>query len=369
MNKHYDNILDLVLDTKIKEEKDGYYAFEDTVFYGEKGGMDSDEGTINGLKVLDLKWENDILFHKVDGTLNDPIHMEVDKKIRFIHTAPQTASHILDGYFETKGLYMPSINFDPNNQWLEINSKDITDKDIEEAQEFINNVINEDIEVEITYTNGKDYPDEKYQQFDELRIIKIGDINIQPCGTIHVNKTSQIGNFVFLHHEKSSRGTKVFFTCNETSNKKLKEYDDIVKALDKTFSCKDEEILDKANTLNETNRELKKKIDDLNKTLIGYKVEEILASGSTKFDVEDEKQFRTIAQQLMNKVSDDKTYYSVNGNEVYFAIISPLNKARDILESYKEKFVVIGGGSPKMVTAKTDDVKAFLEMIEGKDSE
>lgn len=363
MNKHYDNIKDLLLDTKIKEEKDGYYAFEDTVFYGEKGGMDSDEGTINGLKVIDLKWDGDVLYHKVDGALSDPIHMEVDGKVRFLHTAPQTALHILDGYYESKGLYIPSVSFDLNNQWFEVNSKDITENDIEETQEYINKAIRDDIEVEISYMNGKDYPDEEYQKFDELRIITIGDLNRQPCGTIHVSKTSMISNFVLLNHEKTSRGTRIYYTCHESTNNKLKEYNTIIKNLNKTLSCKDEEILDKVNSLSEVNKQHKKQIDDLNKTLVEYKVSDILANGSNKIEVEDEKQFRLIAQQLMNKVSEEKTYYSINGNEVLFAIISPDNKARDILEAYKEKFNVAGGGSPKMVTAKTDNVETFLEMV------
>ena len=36
MNLHYDHYKETVLDTVIKEEKDGYYCFEDTIFYGEK---------------------------------------------------------------------------------------------------------------------------------------------------------------------------------------------------------------------------------------------------------------------------------------------------------------------------------------------
>ena len=66
---HYDNLLNLSCDTTIATEKDGYYTFKETVFYGEKGGMPGDKGTINGQDVIDLKWENDILYHKVDGTL------------------------------------------------------------------------------------------------------------------------------------------------------------------------------------------------------------------------------------------------------------------------------------------------------------
>ena len=84
--QHYDNLLNLSCDTTIATEKDGYYAFKETVFYGEKGGMPGDKGTINGLEVIDLKWEDDILYHKVDGILENPIHMEVDKEI--IHHRP-----------------------------------------------------------------------------------------------------------------------------------------------------------------------------------------------------------------------------------------------------------------------------------------
>ena len=34
MNRNYDDFLKLTLDTRIKTVRDGWYAFEDTVFYG-----------------------------------------------------------------------------------------------------------------------------------------------------------------------------------------------------------------------------------------------------------------------------------------------------------------------------------------------
>ena len=52
MNRNYDDFLKLTLDTRIKTVRDGWYAFEDTVFYGEKGGALADEGEINGQKAV-----------------------------------------------------------------------------------------------------------------------------------------------------------------------------------------------------------------------------------------------------------------------------------------------------------------------------
>ena len=74
-NDHFEQ---LELKTTIKEEKEGYYQFEETIFYGDKGGMLADVGTINGMKVTDLKYdENEVLWHKVDGILTDPIEMKL----------------------------------------------------------------------------------------------------------------------------------------------------------------------------------------------------------------------------------------------------------------------------------------------------
>ena len=47
MNPYYDDFSQLSLTTHIIDQKDDYYAFEATVFYGEKGGMPSDRGWIN----------------------------------------------------------------------------------------------------------------------------------------------------------------------------------------------------------------------------------------------------------------------------------------------------------------------------------
>ena len=152
MSRLYDDYKRIHCETVIDEERDGYYSFKDTVFYGEKGGMPSDEGTINGHKVVDLKWEGDTLFHKVDGQLEDPIVMDVDWKIREANTAVQTAFHLMDGYFGKKDMYLPAVGVALNNQWFELNTKEITEEDIEELEEK-RKLIKEDYKIGETIAN------------------------------------------------------------------------------------------------------------------------------------------------------------------------------------------------------------------------
>lgn len=70
MQGNYDDFWRLETDTTIAEEKDGAYTFEDTVFWGEKGGMPSDRGTINELPITDLTWKDGVLWHRVNGSLS-----------------------------------------------------------------------------------------------------------------------------------------------------------------------------------------------------------------------------------------------------------------------------------------------------------
>ena len=221
MNLHYDHYKETVLDTVIKEEKDGYYAFEDTVFFGEKGGMPSDKGTINGLEVLDLKWDGDTLYHKVDGTLSNPIHMEVDFLTRHNNTIVHSAIHLIHGFMVKHNLPYDAFGANLDNIWYEINTK-VEEDTLIQLEQYVRQAILDSVDIEISYINGKDYEDEFFKQFDTLRIVKIGDYDSQPCSTPHVDNTREIGSFSILSYEKSSRGIRLQAAIGSASDNKLK---------------------------------------------------------------------------------------------------------------------------------------------------
>ena len=349
MNLHYDHYKETVLDTVIKEEKDGYYCFEDTIFYGEKGGMPSDKGTINGLEVLDLKWDGDTLYHKVNGELSNPIHMEVDLFTRHTNTIVQSALHIADGFCVKHNFPLGSIGTNHDNIWYEINTE-VDDKTLDELEQYVRQAILDSIDVEISYVAGKDYGDEHYAHFDTVRIIKIGDYDKQPCGTLHVNNTSEIGSFSILSHEKTSRGTRLHCAIGMTSADHLKEVYDEYRKTAVVINPGKDKLSDVAKTLVENNKALKKELADLKKELLQFQAKAYTNSTDKVITIhEDSSLLRDIAMALVKEISDDR--FLISEKDSSLAIISHDNKARDIFNSLKDELQLNGGGAPFCVCA------------------
>lgn len=357
MNKNYDNFEKMSCQTNIVDEKDGYYAFAETIFYVEKGGMPSDVGKINGLPVIDLKIENDVVYHKVEGTLQNPIFMEVDRDTRWFNTAVQSAFHILDGYFLKKGYQGLSISYHPEHLWYETSQENISPEMLEEIENYMKEVIRQDVPVTISYICGRDYPDPEYQHFDQVRIVKFGDLDCQPCGTLHLNRTSQIGSFVVLGVEKSQRGSRLQVALEKVTNQQLREEHTILKEVEKIFNVKKENLVAHLNTLKDNQKALKDELKTLKKELLEHEMTRLLETNATvlRFEPKEQTQLQSLATMMVNQITGTKIIVGMFQESVQFAILSTTGNARDIFTSFKEKFdQVSGGGSPKIVTGKVE---------------
>ena len=181
-------------------------VFDKTIFYPEGGGQPGDEGFItsgeNKTRILGTKYINQKLVHLVTETQdfkkNDKVKLELDWSRRYSHMQVHTCLHLLCSiipYPVTGG----SIGDERGRLDFDLETK----PNKEDVLNSLNKLISDDHTVSISSITD----DELDQNPDlvrtmsvkpprgsgTIRMIKIGEnIDFQPCGGTHVQKTSEI---------------------------------------------------------------------------------------------------------------------------------------------------------------------------------
>ena len=181
-------------------------VFDKTIFYPEGGGQPGDEGFItsgeNKTRILGTKYINQKLVHLVSETQdfkkNDKVKLELDWSRRYSHMQVHTCLHLLCSiipYPVTGG----SIGDGRGRLDFDLETK----PNKEDVLNSLNKLISDDHSISISSITD----DELDQNPDlvrtmsvkpprgsgTIRMIKIGEnIDFQPCGGTHVQKTSEI---------------------------------------------------------------------------------------------------------------------------------------------------------------------------------
>ena len=200
----------------------------DSCFYAQSGGQPGDKGTIeiNGQKfnvINTIKHELGIA-HVCDQQLkitSEEVKGIIDWDHRFRLMRMHTAMHLLCAalpFYVTGGsigLEKSRIDFDLGEESFEF--------------ETLNNIINDFIQQAhpISYqwiTNEElDQQPELVRTLsvkpprtnDKIRLVKIGTIDLQPCGGTHVANTNEIGEFKFIKYEsKGKMNKRIQFTLD-----------------------------------------------------------------------------------------------------------------------------------------------------------
>lgn len=223
MNKHYDNWLDTSLDTKVKEciKKDDKYfvTLDDTVFYFESGGQSRDKGTINGKEVVDLIKDNGNYYHVLNEPVEGNVHLKVDVEDRKIRAEIHSAQHLFCCICNKK-FNAPTIAFfnDEYEIGAEMDFEILDDNVLKEIEDICNDYILKDSKVEVFYPTRQEASEHvklEKMEHDELRGVKIADIDYDMCGCIHVPSLKYLQLLKIVRYEKTSRGYKIFFLVGD----------------------------------------------------------------------------------------------------------------------------------------------------------
>ena len=179
-----------------------------TAFYAKSGGQPGDIGKIilNGkeINIIDTVYDNKqnilhVCENSNDLKIDEKIKGKINWEIRYKHMRMHTALHLLCSlipYDVTGG----QISFEKSR--LDFNVDDKIEK--EEIENKINQLVKDDHEISyqwITLEELDNQPDlvrtmsvKPPRTNNKIRLVKIGSIDLQPCGGTHVRRTKEIGN-------------------------------------------------------------------------------------------------------------------------------------------------------------------------------
>ena len=179
-----------------------------TAFYAKSGGQPGDIGKIvlNGkeINIIDTVYDNKqnilhVCENSNDLKIDEKIKGKINWEIRYKHMRMHTALHLLCSlipYDVTGG----QISYEKSR--LDFNADDKIEK--EEIENKINQLVKDDHEISyqwITLEELDNQPDlvrtmsvKPPRTNNKIRLVKIGSIDLQPCGGTHVGRTKEIGN-------------------------------------------------------------------------------------------------------------------------------------------------------------------------------
>ena len=357
------------------QNEDHYEVVLDkTIFYPHmSGGQPRDEGTIGGVKVIDVQERDDEIVHILNEPVEGNVRLSIDFGIRFDYMQQHTGQHILSYAFaELFGGNTVGFHLSESYTTIDLDIL-LTEEMVDSAERLSNRIIYENKNVtardyaydEALKLNMKKAPVE----LERLRIISIENYDDNACGGTHVKHTGEIGMIKVTKTEKYKKGTRVEFLCGQRALDDYRVKNKNISNLSALLSCKAEMLLENLEkTLNE-NKKLNKDISALNSKLNEYKARELkdeavvmdgISCVLNKSDA-DVKELRDLCSKLIEGDGCVAVLVSEIDNTCNLVIGQSKNLNLDIKSVFEQCKAIIngkGGGNNYLLQCSGDLLKA-----------
>lgn len=225
---------------KVLKAFDKYVVLDKTSFYARGGGQEPDHGTIAGYDVVDVTKHGNIVVHEVTGGLPEDgqqVSCLIDANRRRGITKHHTSTHILNSSSRNvlgSWVWQHSAFKEFDHARLDITHHSaLTDEEVKKIEKLANDKVAEDIPVTIeNYDRGtaeQKYGFKIYQggivPVKSVRIVKVGDFDIEACGGTHVKSTKKVDLIKITRTKRIQDGVvRIEFVAGEAAKQYVKDH-------------------------------------------------------------------------------------------------------------------------------------------------
>ena len=202
-------------------------VLDQTAFNPRGGGLVSDTGRLNGMRVIEATKEGDNVFHMLEAPaelrVGDKVHGVVDWDRRFRVMRMHTAAHILSAVVNGEtGALITGNQISPDESRVDFNLDNFDRDKMTYYIDRVNEAVGRGVEVKTFFMKREEalanpgfvkLAKAMPPTLDLLRIVQIGDVDTQADGGVHVLNTREVGRVVGLKTEnKGKSNRRMYFT-------------------------------------------------------------------------------------------------------------------------------------------------------------
>ena len=359
---------------------DGKYhiVLSQTAFFPEGGGQAADEGTLNGIPVLDVQEKNGVVYHTLDSEIKagETVQGGIDWDLRYARMQSHTGEHILAGTIHSLFGY-DNVGFHMSEKIMLVDfNGSLTADDMHKVEIIANKAIYKNADVTAYYPTEEEIQNLTFRSKKEfesgLRIVKIGeDIDCCACCAPHVSKTGEVGVIKVVDFYAFKQGTRIELIAGINALTDYISLNSSVKEMMKILSSPREEILGAVTERNNAYQALKGENGWLSKRLAFSELDLKELSGGV-YAISENLSFdelRHCSNQLTEKDYNLCMLFSKNEAGGYsYVISSKTADVRPVVKSLNEAFSGKGGGKSdysqgKIESFPIEDIIKFAEEV------
>lgn len=327
-------------------------ALNQTAFFPEGGGQQSDRGYIGDAYISDVQMKNGEILHFADKPLSvgQAYDCKLDFDFRFRNMQNHSGEHIISGIvhriygFNNVGFHLGAemtMDFDG----------ELTRQQLDEIEDLANKAVYENLPVKAYYPTDEELKSLDYRSKldlkENVRIVEIKGVDVCACCAPHVKATGEIGVIKILDFEKYKGGVRLLVKCGADALRDYREKYKNVLEISNLLSAKQPTVSAAVVRLNEQLSAEKTETAALKKRLIAEKAAGFAPDTDKTAVFEnglDIKELQLLADALCKKAGGIRGAFSGADGAFAFAICGEETALGEFFAKFKAAFNTRGGG-------------------------
>ncbi len=357
--------------------EDGYEVVLDkTAFYPEGGGQAPDEGTLNGVKVIDVQEKGELICHKTEDEISVGTQVEgkIDWDLRFSRMQSHAGEHIVAGIVHNLFGY-DNVGFHMSEAVMTVDfSGPLSHEDIEKIELLANLAVRNNTAITAWYPSPEELAATEYRSkldtTEGIRLVKIDGVDCCACCAPHPSRTGDVGVIKILDSCPRKKGTRIEMVAGIHAYKDYVYLHNAVKAVMGMLSASRDSVASAVSKQAELIQSLKYENQKMSKKLAFYELNPTKV-GNCAYAISENQSYDDLifcANSLLESGVQKCILLSKTDEQNYIYVVSATTNVKDTVSALNSALNGKGGGRDthaqgKIAASSKEEIKLVVEKL------